>query len=39
MLLEIEVQGARQVRDAPGLGPDAVLIFLAPPTFDELSAG
>jgi guanylate kinase len=36
VLLEIEVQGARQVRNAPGLGPDAVLIFLAPPTFDEL---
>ncbi len=31
VLLEIEVQGARQVRRAPGLGADAVLIFLAPP--------
>ena len=37
MLLEIEVQGARQVRAAPGLGPEAVLIFLAPPSFDELA--
>ena len=36
VLLEIEVQGARQVRAAPGLGPEAVLIFLAPPSFDEL---
>lgn len=36
VLLEIEVQGARQVRDAPGLGPQAVLIFLAPPSVDEL---
>ncbi|HYN71462.1 MAG TPA: guanylate kinase [Nakamurella sp.] len=37
VLLEIEVQGARQVRAAPGLGPEAVLIFLAPPSFDELA--
>ena len=37
MLLEIEVQGARQVRAAPGLGAEAVLIFLAPPSFDELA--
>jgi len=37
VLLEIEVQGARQVRAADGLGPEAVLIFLAPPTFDELA--
>jgi guanylate kinase len=37
VLLEIEVQGARQVRAAPGLGADAVLIFLAPPSFDELA--
>lgn len=36
VLLEIEVQGARQVRAAPGLGPEAVLIFLAPPSVDEL---
>lgn len=36
VLLEIEVQGARQVRRAPGLGADAVLIFLAPPTRAEL---
>ncbi len=37
VLLEIEVQGARQVRAAPGLGPEAVLIFLAPPSFEELA--
>jgi len=37
VLLEIEVQGARQVRAAPGLGPEAVLIFLSPPSFDELA--
>lgn len=37
VLLEIEVQGARQVRAAPGLGAEAVLIFLAPPSFDELA--
>jgi len=37
VLLEIEVQGARQVRSAPGLGDEAVLIFLAPPSFDELA--
>lgn len=37
VLLEIEVQGARQVRSAPGLGPQAVLIFLAPPSVDELN--
>lgn len=36
VLLEIEVQGARQVRQAPGLGAEAVLIFLAPPSRDEL---
>jgi guanylate kinase len=36
VLLEIEVQGARQVRRAPGIGPQAVLIFLAPPSVDEL---
>jgi guanylate kinase len=37
VLLEIEVQGARQVRAAPGLGSEAVLIFLAPPSFEELA--
>ncbi|MEO7125156.1 MAG: guanylate kinase [Nakamurella sp.] len=36
VLLEIEVQGARQVRRAPGLGPEAVLIFIAPPSRAEL---
>jgi guanylate kinase len=36
VLLEIEVQGARQVRRAPGLGPEAVLIFIAPPSHEEL---
>ncbi|SDP05277.1 guanylate kinase [Nakamurella panacisegetis] len=36
VLLEIDVQGARQVRQAPGLGSEAVLVFLAPPSFDEL---
>jgi guanylate kinase len=33
VLLEIEIQGARQVRD---LVPDALLVFLAPPSWDEL---
>ena len=33
MLLEIELQGARQVR---ALMPEALLVFLAPPTWDEL---
>jgi guanylate kinase len=33
-LLEIELQGARQVRAAM---PDAQLVFLAPPSFDELA--
>jgi guanylate kinase len=33
VLLEIEIQGARQVR---GLMPDALLVFLAPPSWDEL---
>lgn len=37
VLLEIEVQGARQVRAAPGVGAEAVLLFLAPPSFDELA--
>jgi guanylate kinase len=34
VVLEIEVQGARQVRDA--LGDDAVLIFIAPPDEEVL---
>lgn len=33
VLLELDVQGARQVR---GSAPDAVLIFLEPPSLDEL---
>jgi guanylate kinase len=37
VLLEIEVQGARQVRAAPSVGAEAVLLFLAPPSFDELA--
>jgi guanylate kinase len=38
VLLEIEVQGARQVRAVPGLGDKAVLVFLAPPSFEVLAA-
>ena len=34
VLLEIDLMGARQVRRAM---PDAQLVFLAPPTFDELA--
>ncbi len=37
VLLEIEVQGARQVRRAPGLGAEAILVFLAPPSVAELT--
>jgi guanylate kinase len=33
VLLEIELQGARQVRAAM---PEAQLVFLAPPSWDEL---
>ncbi len=33
VMLEIDLQGARQVRDAM---PEAVLVFLLPPTWDEL---
>lgn len=35
VLLEIDVQGARQVRAA--YGDEAVFIFLAPPSFEELA--
>lgn len=35
VLLEIEVQGAQQIRDAM---PDAVLVFLEPPTWADLEA-
>ena len=35
VLLEIEVQGARQVRQAV---PDAKLIFIAPPSFEALES-
>jgi len=34
-LLEVELQGARQVR---AVMPEALLVFLAPPSFDELVA-
>lgn len=33
VLLEIEVQGAKQIKEKR---PDAILIFLAPPTFEAL---
>ncbi len=33
IILEIDIQGARQVKDAM---PEAVLVFLLPPTWDEL---
>ncbi len=33
IVLEIDLQGARQVRDAL---PEAVQVFIAPPSFDEL---
>jgi guanylate kinase len=32
-LLEIDIEGARQVRQAM---PEALLVFLAPPSWDEL---
>ena len=37
VLLEIDVQGARQIRSVGGIGSEAVLIFLAPPSFQELA--
>lgn len=33
IILEIDIQGARQIKDAM---PEAVLVFLLPPTWDEL---
>ncbi|NIR34706.1 MAG: guanylate kinase, partial [Actinobacteria bacterium] len=33
VLLEIEIQGAVQIRDADG---EAILVFVAPPDMDEL---
>lgn len=35
VLLEIEVQGAKQVRESM---PDAVLLFLSPPSWDDLES-
>ena len=36
-LLEIDLQGARRVRERAGeLGLDVVFVFIAPPSFDEL---
>jgi guanylate kinase len=35
VVLEIEVEGARQVRER---FPDAVLVLLVPPSFEELAA-
>lgn len=37
VLLEIEVQGARLAKADPLFGSRVVLIFLAPPSFDELA--
>ena len=37
MVLEIDVQGARSVRERAGeLGLDVVTVFIAPPSFEEL---
>ncbi len=36
VLLEIEISGARQIRDNPSNGARAYLVFLAPPSISEL---
>ena len=36
VILEIEIQGAAKVREKM---PEAVSLFLVPPSFEELSAG
>lgn len=34
VLVKVDIQGAKTIR---GLAPDAVLVFLAPPSYDELA--
>lgn len=36
VLLEIDVQGAEQIKADPGVGPDVISLFLAPPSLAEL---